>query len=305
MKFMNKEKKLTIILSSLLVSISSFSSNVLAQSNTATLEKIRNTGTIVIGHRTGSIPISYSDERKKPLGYGIEICSRVAQRIKDTLGMPSLNIIYQEVSPSNRIESVVSGKIDLECGSTTNNADRRAKVDFSIPYYVAGIKILTRTDTGIKDLGDLKGKTVSFGKGTTAINIINKLNKERDMKINISEQPDFDTALLNVIQKKSDAFILDDLLLYGARSKVNNPENLVVVGEFLSIEPIAIVMRKNDRIKSIVDKELYSLMTSGEINNIYQKWFENQIPPKGNILNIPQSSLLKDIFRMPIDVVGD
>lgn len=304
MKYLQKKDQFVLI-SSLLIGFFGVLPNTYAQSSTATFEKIRNTGTLVIGHRTGSIPISYSDERKRPLGYGIDICNRVAQRVKETLGMPNLNVVYQEVSPSNRIDYVINGKIDLECGSTTNNLDRRSKVDFSIPYYVAGVRILTRTDTGIKNLSDLKGKTVAFGKGTTAINIVNKINKERDMKINVSEQPDFDTALLTVIQKKTDAFILDDLLLYGARSKVNNLENLVVVGDFLSIEPLAIVMRKNDKIKTIVDKELYYLMQSGEINNIYQKWFENPIPPKGNILNIPQSPLLKDIFRMPVDVVGD
>lgn len=316
---MNKKKDSTIMVSSklyksltlsaltcLLCSIS-FSSMAQNQnfSNNATLDKIKNTGTIIIGHRTGSIPISYSDEKKRPYGYGVEICNKIAQRVKESLAMPSINIVYQEVSPSNRIDFVTSGKVDLECGSTTNNAERRARVDFSIPYYVAGIRILTRADTDIKNFSDLKGKTVAFGKGTTAINIINKLNKERDMKITISEAPDFDAALQSVVQKNSDAFILDDLLLYGARSKINNPESLVVVGDFLSIEPIAIVMRKNDKIKTIVDKELYSLMSSGEINTIYSKWFENPIPPKGNILNIPQSGLLKDIFRMPIDVVGD
>lgn len=298
-------KHLTTLVCAIGLTMFSSISSAQSSASSATLDKIRNTGTIVIGHRTGSIPISYSDEQKRPLGYGVEICTRIAQRVRDTLGMSNLSIQYQEVTPSNRIDFVASGKIDLECGSTTNNADRRARVDFSIPYYVAGIRILTRADSDIKSLSDLKGKTVSFGKGTTAIGIVNKLNKERDMKINISESPDFDAALQTVVQKTADAFILDDLLLYGARSKINNPESLVVVGDFLSIEPIAIAMRKNDRIKSIVDKELYSLMLSGEINNIYRKWFESPIPPKGNVLNIPQSGLLKDIFRMPTDVVGD
>lgn len=301
-----KERKQSITLL-IALSLGMFSSISFAQSSasSATLDKIRSTGTIVIGHRSGSIPISYSDEQRKPLGYGVEICNRIAQRVRDSLGMPNLNIQYQEVTPSNRIDLVTSGKIDLECGSTTNNAERRARVDFSIPYYVAGIRILTRADSDIKSFSDLKGKTVTFGKGTTAINIVNKLNKERDMKIKINEAPDFDAALQTVVQKTADAFILDDLLLYGARSKINNPESLVIVGDFLSIEPIAIAMRKNDRIKAIADKELYSLMITGEINNIYRKWFESPIPPKGNVLNIPQSGLLKDIFRMPIDIVGD
>lgn len=273
----------------------------------STLERIKNTGTILIGNRSGSIPISFTDSSKRPMGYGIEICTRVAQRIRERLGMPTINIQYVEVDSSNRVPYTVSGKVDIECGSTTNNADRRKQVDFSIPYYISGVRILTRSDTGINSLADLKNKTAVFGKGTTSVKIIDQFNKERDMKIKITEAPDFDAATADVINKKADAFILDDLLLYGARSKVPSPaqDNLVVVGDFLSIEPLAIMMRKNDKIKAIVDKELYELMRTGEINNIYSKWFERPIPPNNKSLNIPQSGLLKDVFRMPTDVVGN
>ncbi len=271
----------------------------------STLERIKTTGTIIIGYRTGSIPISYVDENKKPIGYGVDICNRVAARVRDRLGMTTINIQYSEVDSSNRIPNLVSGKIDLECGSTTNNADRRKQVDFAIPYYIAGVRMLTRTDTGIKDFADLKGRTAVFAKGTSSVKIVDKLNKERDMKIKIMEEKDFDSSLQAVIAKKADVFILDDLLLYGARSKVANPENLVVVGDFLSIEPNAIMIRKNDKIKAIVDKEIYELMKSGEINNLYAKWFEKPIAPKNNTLGIPKSGLLKDVIRMPLDVVGD
>ena len=270
----------------------------------STLDRIKNTGTITIGHRAGSIPISFSDD-KKPLGYGVEICTRVAMRVKERLGLPSINVQYVEVDSSNRIPKLVSGAIDLECGSTTNNADRRKQVDFAIPYYISGVRMMTRIDSGIKEFADLKNKTAVFGMGTTAIKIVDKLNKERDMKIKFLEEKDFDSALAAVINKKADVFILDDLLLYGTRSKVPNPENLIVVGDFLSIEPIAIMVRKNDKIKAIVDKEVYELMKSGKINDLYSKWFEQPIPPKNNTLNIPKSGLLKDVIRSPIDMVGD
>lgn len=270
----------------------------------STLERIKSTGTIIIGHRSGSIPVSYKDAGR-PIGYALDICNKVALRVRDRLAMQSINIEYVEVDSSNRIPNLISGKVDLECGSTTNNADRRKQVDFSIPYYIAGVRILTRKDTGIREVGDLKGKIVAMGKGTSAVKIVERLNKERDLRIQIKEAPDFDAALREVQDKKADAFILDDLLLYGARSQAKNPDDLVVVGDFLSIEPLAVMIRKNDRIKPIVDRVIYEMMSSGELNSLYSKWFEQAIPPKANVLNIPQSGLLKDVFRAPIDQVGD
>ena len=271
-----------------------------------TFDKIKNSGKVIIGYRTSSIPISFVDENKKPIGYGVDICLAIAGKIKDKLAMPNLAVEFVEVSGSSRIPLTVAGKVDLECGSTTNNAGRRKEVDFSVPYYMAGIRILAKNNSGIQSLNDLRGKKVSVGDKTSSIPLLEKLSKERDMKISLVVEKDFGGALEAVRSGKADAFVLDDLLLFGERSKISDPQNYAVVGDFLSVEPLAIMLRKDDpKFKTFLDKEMTSMITSGAINTYYKKWFESPIPPKNQNLNIPQSPLLKDVFRMPTSIVGN
>ena len=271
-----------------------------------TFDKIKNSGKLIIGYRSSSVPISFLNEDKKPIGSGVDICVAIAGKIKNKLAMQNLEVKFVEVNSTNRIPLTVSGEIDLECGSTTNNAVRREQVDFSIPYYIAGIRILTKTNSGINYLNDLRGKKVSVGDKTSSIVLLEKLSKERDMKISLVIEKDFPTAFAAVKTGKADAFVLDDLLLFGERSKVPDPQNYTVVGDFLSVEPLAIMLRKNDpKFKTFVDKEMINLINNGEINIIYKKWFMSPIPPNNQNLGIPQSALLKDVFRMPTSIVGN
>lgn len=311
---MKKQKTLTIIVGCF------FTLLTLTQPNTAigqtadnvqdyrgtTIDKIKATNKIIIGNRPTSVPISYYDNNKKPVGYAIDICLNIVEQLKMTYNLPNLNVQYTEVSGDTRIPYVREGKVDLECGSTTNNAERRKVVDFSIPYYIAGIRILVKNTSNIHNLNDLRGKRISVGQGTTTVDLINKINKDRVMGLTIIPEKDFSTAFNDVVQNRSDAFILDDLLLFGERSKVSNPQDYSVVGEFLSVEPLTIMIRKNDpQFKDFVDKVMLNLINSGQINRLYKKWFESPITPNNQNLNIPQSPLLKDVFRMPTDVVGN
>jgi ABC-type amino acid transport substrate-binding protein len=271
-----------------------------------TFDKIKSTGKVVIGYRSSSVPISFVDENKKPIGYGVDICMAIVGKIKDKLAMPNLAVEFVEVTGATRIPLTVAGKVDMECGSTTNNAGRRKEVDFSVPYYMAGIRILAKTNSGIQSLNDLRGRKVSVGDKTSSIPLLEKLSKERDMKITLVVEKDFAGALDAVKTGKADAFVLDDLLLFGERSKVSDPQNYAVVGDFLSVEPLAIMIRKDDpKFKTFVDKEMTTMITNGGINVFYKKWFESPIPPKNQNLNIPQSPLLKDVFRMPTSIVGN
>lgn len=270
-----------------------------------TLDKIKQSGKVIIGNRKDVIPLSYINNGQ-PIGYSIDICLAVVDKIKEAVGNPNLKVEYVTVDGKTRIPYVREGRVDLECGSTTNNAARRKEVAFSIPYYISGVRILTATGTGIKTLNDLHGKRVALGAGTTSVDIITKANKQRALEAKPVIEKDSTSAFEAVVNKKADAFVLDDLLLFGARSSNPTPNNYPVVGEFLSVEPLAIMIRKNDpQFKELVDKTMLALINSGQINQYYKKWFESPIPPKNQTLDIPQSPLLKEVFRMPTDVVGN
>lgn len=301
----SKKNKILIALTGLLLASQAFCQT--SQPYTGdTFDKIKSSGRIVLGYRSGAIPISYVDENKQPIGYGVDICMNIVQKIKEKLSMPDLSVEYLEVNANTRIPMLVEGKIDMECGSTTNNASRRKDVDFTVPYYMAGIRILAKSNSGITSLNDLVGKKVSMGEKTSSIPLVEGLNKERDMHITSVIEKDYTTCLNDVGSGKTDAFILDDLLLFGERSKASNPKDYNVVGDFLSVEPLAIMVRKNDpKFKTFVDKQMISIINSGQIETYYKKWFQSPIPPKNQNLNIPASPLLKDIFRMPTPVVGN
>jgi len=271
-----------------------------------TFEKIKKNGSIVIGTRSSSIPLSYFDNNKNPMGYGVDVCLELISHIKKDYNLPNIKVNYQEVTGSNRIPLTVDGTVDLECGSTTNNESRRKDVDFTIPYYISGVRILTKKNTGVVSLNDLRGKKVALGAGTTSIPLMEKINKERAMNMTLIVEPSFSEALSAVNTGKADAFVLDDLLLFGERSKVSNPQDFDVVGEFLSVEPLAIMIRKNDpEFKNYLNKKLNQFIQDGTIDRLYNKWFESPIPPNNQNLNIPQTPLLKDVFRMPTDIVGN
>lgn len=271
------------------------------------IDKIKNKNKLVIGYRESSIPMAFVAEKGAlPVGYGIDICNVIAERFKQAYNLPNLTIEYQMVDGASRVPLVKSGNVDMECGSTTNNAGRRKDVDFSLTYMVAGARILVRAPDNISSLNDLANKRVVFSKGTSQEALIKRLNDERKMGITIIEAPNFGAAAKMIYENEADAFILDDNLLYGERSKMPNPEQLKVVGEFLALEPLAIMVNKSDKsFKSFIDRQIVEMAKSGFLEKNYDKWFQSPIPPNNISLALPPSPLFKEIVRMPTDMTGN
>ena len=259
-----------------------------------TLKRIRDTGAITLGVRETSVPFSFLDARKLPQGYSVDLCLRVAEAVKAELKLPKLEVKYLPVTSANRIPMLVDGKIDLECGSTTNTRDRQKQVAFAYTTFVAGIKMLARNSSNINSVEDLRGKSVVVTVGTTSEKILKTLNGERILKINIIESKDHGESFKAVDDGRAVAFPMDDVLLYGLISKSKKPDDFVVVGRYLSVEPYAIMMRRDEpQFERIVNRALIDLFQSGEIRRIYAKWFNTRD------LTVPLNQYLKEAFAAP------
>lgn len=269
---------------------------------TGTLKKIKDTGVIKIGHRDASVPLSYLDDKQKPIGYAMDICMKVVDKVKAELKMPKLKVEYVPVTSQTRIPILTGGNIDLECGSTTNSVERQKQVAFAPTYFMTGTKIIVKKSSGIKGYDDLKGKTVVFTQGTTNERAMKAYNDEKKLGINFIPAKDHAESFLAVETGRAAAFPMDDVLLYGLKAGARNPNDYAVLGEFLSDDPYAIMLRKDDPdFKKVVDSAVAGLYKSGEINKIYTKWFQSKIPPKGINMNLPMSDELKAVIKNPND----
>ena len=269
------------------------------------LDRIKSGGKIVIAHRESSVPFSYLDGNKKPVGYALDLCVRIAETVRKKLGVKLEDgIELTLVTPANRIAAIAEGKADMECGSTTNNKERREKVAFTVPHFITGARMLVRANSKIERLEDLNGKTVVSTKGTTPLKAVDSANKERLLGLKVVEAPDHARAVEMVEKGEAEAFVMDDVLLYGLASNRPDPKALKVVGKFLTTEPLAIMLPKNDpEFKKLVDEEMKRLIRSREIYPIYDKWFAKPIPPNNTSLNLPVSYLLRDFWKYPTDIV--
>lgn len=279
-----------------------FTAPVHAAEITGTLKKIKDTGVIKVGHRDSSVPLSYLDDKQQPIGYAMDICMKVVDRVKAELKMPKLKVEYVPVTSQTRIPILTGGNIDIECGSTTNSVERQKQVDFAPTYFMTGTKIIVKKSSGIKGYDDLKGKTVVFTQGTTNERAMKAYNDEKKLGINFIPAKDHAESFLAVETGRAAAFPMDDVLLYGLKAGAKNPNDYEVIGEFLSDDPYAIMLRKDDpAFKKIVDSAVAGLYKSGEINKIYTKWFQSKIPPKGINMNLPMSDGLKAAIKNPND----
>lgn len=296
-------KRITQLFTALIASVAltSIGGGALAQDG-GTLKKIRDTGVIKIGHRDASIPFSYLDDNQKPIGYGVDICLKIADAVKANLKMPNLKVEFVPVTSQTRIPVLTGGNIDLECGSTTNSVERQKQVAFAPTYFMTGTKIVVKKSSGIKGYDDLKGKTVVFTQGTTNERAMKAYNDEKKLGINFIPSKDHAESFLAVETGRAVAFPMDDILLYSLVASAKNPGDYVVLGEFLSDDPYAIMLRKDDaEFKKLVDSTVAALYKSGEINKIYAQWFQSKIPPKGINLNFPMSEGLRDAIKNPND----
>ncbi len=274
-----------------------------AANTNGTLQKIKESGTIVVGHRDSSIPFSYiADDPNQPIGYAHDLEMKVVDAVKEKLNMPDLKIRYNLITSQTRIPLVQNGTVDFECGSTTNNEERQKQVAFSNGFFEIGTRLLTKKDSGITGFDDLKGKTLVTTAGTTSERYIREYNDDKKMNINIISAKDHGEAFLMLENGRADAFMMDDVLLAGEKAKAKNPDEWVIVGEPQSFEIYGCMMRKDDpEFKAVVDEALANVFKSGEINTIYDKWFMNPIPPKNVNLKFEMSDNLKALIANPHD----
>ena len=267
------------------------------------LERVAAGGKLVVAHRESSVPFSYVVDGK-PIGYAMDLCQRIAEAVRKKTGMKDMPVQFLMVTPANRIAMVEEGKADLECGSTTNNAERRQKVGFTIPHFITGARLLVKASSPVDRIEDLMGRKLVSTKGTTPLKAVVQANRERLMGLTIEEAPDHARGVEMVEKGEADAFLMDDVLLYGLAANRPDPKAFKVVGRFLTTEPLAIMLPRNDAaFKKVVDEEMRRLITSREIYDIYDKWFLRPIPPKGTALNMPVSYLLRDFWKYPTDFV--
>ena len=268
-----------------------------------TLQKIKESGTIVVGHRDSSIPFSYiANDPNQPIGYAHDLEMKVVEAVKQKLNMPDLNVRYNLITSQTRIPLVQNGTVDFECGSTTNNEERQKQVAFSNGFFEIGTRLLTKKDSGIKDFEDLKDKTLVTTAGTTSERYIRQYNDDKKMNTNIISAKDHGEGFLMLENGRADAFMMDDVLLAGEKAKAKNPDDWVIVGTPQSFEIYGCMMRKDDpEFKAVVDEALANVFKSGEINSIYDKWFTNPIPPKNVNLNFEMSDNLKALIANPHD----
>ncbi|BAN22075.1 glutamate/aspartate ABC transporter substrate-binding protein [Caballeronia insecticola] len=271
-----------------------------------TLKKIKDTGVISLGHRESSIPFSYYDDKQNVVGYSHEFALKVVEAVKQKLGMQDLKVKLTPITSQNRIPLVQNGTVDIECGSTTNNAERQQQVSFSNTIFVIGTRLMTKKDSGVKDWADLKGKTVVTTAGTTSERLLRKMNQDKNMGMNIISAKDHGESFLTLSTGRAVAFMMDDALLAGERAKSNNPGDFVIVGAPQSHEAYGCMIRKNDpEFKKVVDDAIAKVETSGDADKIYKKWFESPIPPKGLNLNFPESEDIKALYKSPNDKAID
>jgi glutamate/aspartate transport system substrate-binding protein len=278
------------------------SSPAAAQDLTGTLKKVKETGTITIGYRESSIPLSYLDDKQQPIGYSIDLCMKIVDAVKAELKMPGLKVALTPVTSQTRIPLMANGTVDLECGSTTNSVERQKQVAFVVTTFVTGTKLLVKKSAGVASYRDLKGKPVVLTSGTTNERAMKDLDAKEGLNMRFLAAKDHAESFLTVETDRATAFAMDDVLLYGLRANAKNPGDYEVVGEFLSWDPYAIMLRRDDPdFKKLADNTVIGLFRSGEINRIYARWFESPIPPKGINLGLPMSEGLREAVKNPND----
>ena len=291
----------------LLCCIASLAASVAAGPAAAdTLAKVKAAGSITLGIRESSFPLSYLDERQQPVGYHVEICQRVVEAVKRQLGLPGLKVQFQPVTSQNRIPLVTNGTVDLECGSTTNNEARQKQVAFAPTTYVTYVRMAVKKASGISSLAQLHGKPVATTTGTTSVQLMRAHEKAKGVDFREVYGKDHADSFLMLETDRAVAFVMDDNLLLGLIMTSKNPADYQVVGETLSVEPIAIMLRRDDpAFKALVDDTVKGLMKSGELEKLYARWFMSPIPPRGASMNYPMGEHLKQLVKAPNDLPAE
>ena len=282
--------------------VAAITASAVSAQESATLKKIKDSGSISLGHRESSIPFSYYDDKQQVIGYSHELLLKVVDAVKAELKLTKLDTKLVPVTSQNRIPLVQNGTVDIECGSTTNNTERQKQVAFSNTIFIIGTRLMTKKDSGIKDFPDLAGKNVVTTAGTTSERLLRKLNEDKKLNMNIISAKDHGESFLTLETGRAVAFMMDDALLYGEMAKAKRASDWAVVGTPQSREAYGCMLRKDDPgFKKLVDAAIAKTMGSGEIEQIYNKWFMAAVPPKGLNLNFVMSDDMKALFKSPND----
>ena len=263
-----------------------------------TLKKIKDSGTIVLGYRESSLPFSYLNRRQQPIGYSIDLCREIVEDVSAELDGMEIKITFTPVTPDNRLQKVASGEVDLECGSTTANVQRRKEVAFSPIFFVAGTKLMVPKSSSISSYRDLAGKTAVVTSGTTNEAALRALSDKQKLGITIVTAPDHAQSVEMLISGKAAAFATDDVLLYGFIATAKNASDMKVVGEYLSYDPYGLVFRRDDpAFAAVVERTFARMASERRLAELYNKWFLRRLPT-GETLNLPISPQLEEVFRM-------
>jgi len=281
---------------------------------TDTLDKIKRTGRVLVGHRDSSVPFSYLQAGKPPIGleaespaprvvgYSQDHADLIVEALKKELERPDLVVEYVPITSTNRLELLAEGAYDFECGSTTNNYERQKQADFSNTIFVAGTRFLVSRDSGLQGFEDLAGKTVVVTGGTTTARLIEIMNDQEKLNLKISQAANHHQAFAELETGRADAFFLDDALLAGERTRAQNPDQWVFMGLTQTFEAYGCMLRKDDaRFKSLIDGVIAGLQTSGRARELFAKWFQAPIPPDGANLNFGLPVAMEHLFASPND----
>ena len=269
-----------------------------AQELTGTLKKIKDSKTVTLGYRESSIPFSYVNKVGEPIGYSIDLCNAVVDEVSKELEGVEIAVKYKKVTAETRIPAVQSGEVDLECGSTTANFERKKEVAFSPIFFVAGTKLLVPRSSGISSYLDLRDKAVVVTAGTTNEAAVRAISDKQHLGIKFLVGTDHTESFAMLKEGKADAFATDDVLLYGLVATARSGDQYQVVGEYLSYDPYGLMYRKDDRdFAAIVDRTFSRLAQSRELVQLYNKWFQQRLPT-GETLDLPMSLQLDEIFRV-------
>jgi glutamate/aspartate transport system substrate-binding protein len=274
-----------------------------AEELTGTLGKVKELGYITIGHREASVPFSYLDDKRQPVGFAIDICAKIVDAVKRELKLDQLEVRYVLVTSSSRIPLLANGTIDLECGNTTNNAERQKQVAYTNTHFLTASKFLSKVESNLKSISDLKGKTIVSPAGSTNIKQALEFNTRLNLGMTIVPAQDQGEAFLMIETGRAVAFVQDDIVLAGLIAISKDPKAYVISQDaFSKPEPYGIILRKDDApFKRVADAATANLYKSPEGAQLYAKWFTQAIPPKGVNLNIPMSPAIKRAFENPTD----
>lgn len=268
-----------------------------AFASSATLDKIKSSGAVTMGVRESSIPMSYTTGDSRFDGFHVEVCRMILNDIKDKLGMSTLRINYQPVTAQNRMPLVQNGTVDIECGTTTNNTARQRDVSFANTLYVEEVRIAVKANSGINSISQLAGKKVATTTGTTSVQILRKHEKATGVNFDEVFGKDHADSFLLLESGRADAFVMDGSILAGNIANSRNPKDFKIVGEVLSTEPIAIMVRKDDpQFKADVNAAIAKIVANGSLPRLWDKWFLKPIPPKNSVVGLELSAATKNAW---------